>query len=229
MTTLPFAGGIDSLPNGTLLLSAIAALLYLPVQARAPSLRRSFVKTAATALLAALAYIQGGPVLLVAALALSAAGDFFLSRDGEGSFLAGLASFLAAHIAYVPLFLSVGGGTDILLWQPWRIGIAVLAIVGAGLLLRLLLPAAGPKMQGPGMRVPVAVYTAAILAMLLAAATVPAPIILIGAALFVASDSLLAIGRFLLPAGSPRQRPLGAAVWIFYYLAQAAITLGFLL
>lgn len=221
---MPFEGGIDSLANGTLLLSAVAALLYLPVQGRAPSLRRSFVKTVSTALLAVLAYIEGGPLLLVVALASSSAGDFFLSRDGEKPFLAGLASFLAAHIVYVPLFLSVGGGTDMLLWQPWRIGLAVVAVLGAGLLLRRLLPAAGAQM-----RVPVAVYTAAILAMLLAAATVPSPVILIGAVLFVLSDSLLAIGRFLLPEGSPRQRPTGAAVWVFYYLAQVAITLGFLL
>lgn len=221
---MPFDGGIDSLANGTLVLSVIAAVLYLPVQGRAPSWRRSLVKTASTALLAVLAYIQGGPALLVAALALSAAGDFFLSRAGERAFLAGLASFLAAHIAYVPLFLSVGGGTDILLWQPWRIGLAVVAIAGAGLLLRRLLPAAGAQMRGP-----VALYAAAILAMLLAAATVPAPVILAGAVFFVVSDSLLAAGRFLLPAGSPRQRPVGAAVWVFYYLAQAAITLGFLL
>ncbi len=221
---MPFEGGIDSLANGTLLLSAVAAVLYLPVQGREPSLRRSFVKTVSTALLAVLAYIEGGPLLLVVALALSFAGDFFLSRDGEKPFLAGLTSFLAAHLVYVPLFLSVGGGTDMLLWQPWRIGLAVLAILGAGLLLRRLLPAAGTQM-----RVPVAVYTAAILAMLLAAATVPSPVILIGAVLFVLSDSLLAIGRFLLPEGSPRQRPTGAAVWVFYYLAQMAITLGFLL
>lgn len=221
---MPFAGGLDSLPNGTLLLSVVAALLYLPVQGSAPSLRRSVVKTAATALLAILAFIEGGPFLLVAALALSAAGDFFLSRNGETAFLAGLASFLAAHLAYVPLFLSVGGGTEILTWQPWRLGLAVLAALGAALLMRRLVPAAGPQM-----RAPVAVYAAAILAMLLAAATVPSPVILIGAILFVASDSLLAIGRFLTPPDSPRQRPVGAAVWVLYYLAQAAIALGFLL
>jgi uncharacterized membrane protein YhhN len=58
---------------------------------------------------------------------------------------------------------------------------------------------------------------------------VPAPIILAGAALFVLSDSLLAIGRFLLPPDLPRQPATGAAVWVFYYLAQAAIALGFLL
>ncbi|MBE0694788.1 MAG: lysoplasmalogenase [Aquamicrobium sp.] len=211
---MPFAGGIDSLPNGTLLLSVIAALLYLPVQGRQPSLRRTVVKAGSTALLALLALMQGGPVLLVAALALSAAGDAFLAQDGERPFLLGLASFLLAHLAYVPLFLSVGGGLAILTAEPWRLALALLAVAGAAVLVR---------------RLPVAVYAAAILVMMLAAATVPSPIILIGAALFVLSDSLLATGRFLLPPHAPRQRPLGAAVWITYYLAQAAITLGFLL
>ena len=221
---MPFPGGIDSLANGTLVLSAAAALLYLPVQGREPSLRRTVVKTAATALLAVLAWMVGGPLLLVAALALSAAGDAFLAQDGETPFLAGLASFLAAHLAYVALFVSVGSGVAILTAQPWRLALALLAAVGAVVLLRRLLPAAGPAM-----RLPVAVYAAAILAMLWAAATVPAPVILAGAVLFVVSDSLLAIGRFLLPPDSPRQRATGAAVWILYYLAQAAIALGFLL
>lgn len=221
---MPFPGGIDGLANGTLILSVVAAALYLPVQGRPPSLRRTLVKTAATALLAVLAFTQGGPWLLVAALALSAAGDAFLAQEGERPFLAGLASFLAAHLAYVALFLSAGGGAPLLTAEPWRLALALLAAIGAGMLLRRLLPAAGPAM-----RLPVAVYTAAILAMLWAAATVPAPVILAGAALFVVSDSLLAIGRFLLPADAPGQRPMGAAVWIFYYLAQAAITLGFVL
>lgn len=221
---MPFEGGMDSFANGTLILSVVAALFYLAVQDRAPSLRRTVVKTAATALLALLAWSEGGPALLVAALALSAAGDAFLAQDGERPFLLGLASFLAAHLAYVPLFVSAGGGTDILAWQPWRIGLAVAALLGAFLLVRRLLPAAGPRM-----RLPVIAYAAAILAMMVAAATVPSPIVVIGAVLFVLSDSLLAAGRFLLPAGSPRQRPVGIAVWVLYYLAQAAITLGFLL
>ena len=221
---MPFPGGIEALPNGTLILSVAAALLYLPVQGRAPSLRRTAVKTAATALLAVLALMQGGPWLLVAALVLSAVGDALLAQDGDRPFLAGLASFLAAHLAYVALFVSVGGGTDILTWQPWRLAIAAVAVLGAIVLMRRLIPAAGPSM-----RLPVATYAAAILAMMLAAATVPSPLILAGAALFVLSDSLLAIGRFLMAPGAPRQRPVGAMVWIFYYLAQAAITLGFLL
>lgn len=221
---MPFPGGIESLANGTLLLSLAAAVAYLAAQSRAPSLRRSAAKTAAVGLLAVLAFLQGGPVLLIAALALSAAGDAFLAQEGEKPFFAGLASFLLAHVAYVVLFLRTGDGLGILASQPWRVALCAICIVAAMGLLRRLLPVAGPQM-----RLPVTLYTDAILAMLVAAATVRAPAIVAGAVLFVVSDTLLAIGRFLLAPGDPRQPVLGAAVWVSYFLAQAAITLGFLL
>lgn len=221
---MPFPGGFDSLANGTLILSLAAAIAYLPVQGRQPSRRRSLVKTGATALLAILAFIEGGPVLLVAALVLSAAGDAFLAQNGEKAFLAGLVSFLVAHIAYVMLFLSAGGGLETLAAASWRVAVCALAIAAAIFFLRHLLPAVGRQM-----RLPVTLYTGAILVMLLAATTVAAPIIIVGALLFVVSDTILAIRRFLLTPQSPAQQPLGLMVWISYYLAQAAITLGFLL
>lgn len=220
----PFPGGIESLANGTLILSLAAAIAYLPVQGRAPSLRRSFAKTSAVGLLAVLAFLQAGPLLLIAALALSATGDALLAQEGEKPFLAGLASFLGAHIAYVALFLAVGDGLEILAGTSWRLALAALAIAATVLLLRLLLPAVGAQL-----RLPVMLYSIAILAMLLAATTVRAPAIIAGAVLFVISDSLLAVGRFLLAPDDPRQKALGPAVWISYYLAQTAITLGFLL
>lgn len=111
---MPFAGGIDANPNATLLFSIAAAAIYALALELTPRLARSAAKTLAVALLAALAVMQGGPPLLVAALALSAAGDAFLSRDGEKAFLGGLASFLVAHVAYVVLFLEVGGGIGLL-------------------------------------------------------------------------------------------------------------------
>ena len=61
------------------------------------------MKTLAVALLAVLVVVESGPLLLFAALALSAAGDAFLSREDDRAFLAGLASFLAAHLAYIAL------------------------------------------------------------------------------------------------------------------------------
>lgn len=221
---MPFPGGIEALANGTLVFSAAAALLYLLIRDRAPSWRRTVVKAAAVALLALLAAMEDGPVLLMAALALSAAGDAFLAHEGERPFLGGLASFLFAHLAYVALFATAGGGAEILLAQPWRAALPLLAAAASVVLLFRLLPAVGPAL-----RLPVAAYVAAIVAMVVTAATVPAPVVMLGAVLFLASDAILAIEKFLLAPDSRHRVWAGPAVWVLYYLAQLAITLGFLL
>ena len=105
---LPFAGGMTSTLNGTLVFSVAAAVLYLFMTHRPVSLARTAAKTAAVALLAVLAWLAGGSVLLVAVLAVSALGDYFLSLDGERNFLFGLGSFLLGHVGYVVLFLPIG-------------------------------------------------------------------------------------------------------------------------
>ncbi|RRI04904.1 lysoplasmalogenase [Mesorhizobium tamadayense] len=221
---MPFPGGIDANPNATLLFSIAAAAIYGLALELSPRLARSAAKTLAVALLAALAVMQGGPLLLVAALALSAAGDAFLSQDGEKAFLGGLASFLAAHIAYVALFLEAGGGIGLLTAEPWRVAIALaLAVFVIGML------AALRRRVGPPLRIPIAVYVAAILAMGISALTTFYPWVIIGAVLFVASDGLLAAERFLFAAISPHRVWMRYAAWVLYYAAQLAITLGFLL
>ena len=221
---MPFDGGVDSVANGTLLLSGLAALLYRGARHYASPLRRMIVKTLAVALLAVLAFIEGGPLLLVAALVLSAAGDAFLAREGETAFLAGLASFLAAHLAYLALFLQAGGGFEILQVQPWRLVLPVVVLGGAALLLARLMPAV------PGrLRVPVTAYVVAILAMMMASSTVANPIVMAGAALFVTSDAILAVETFLLAQASRHRLWTSPALWVLYYLSQAIITLAFLL
>jgi len=176
------------------------------------------------AMLAVLAFMQGGPLLLIAALALSAVGDAFLSRDGEKAFLGGLASFLAAHILYVPLFLRSGGGLDVLGTETWRgaIALAMAAFV-------VVMLAALWRRVGPGLRAPIAVYIVAILAMGISALTLDNPWVIIGAVMFMASDGLLATEKFLVPAIAPYRAGIRYAVWVLYYAAQLAITLGFLL
>ena len=220
---MPLPGPPTDGANGTLLLAVLAAFLYLYVVRQPQSWRRTVVKTAGVALLGVLAFQQGGPILLVAALALGAAGDACLSRDGDRWFLAGLASFLASHVAYVPLFALEGGGLAAMVSQPWRIAAAVAMVAAVGALLRILWPGVPVDM-----RMPVAAYAAAILAMGLTSLTVPAPIIALGAALFMASDALLAFGRFRI---APDAQPdwLGPAVWVLYFAAQLTLTLGFLL
>ncbi|RWM07195.1 MAG: lysoplasmalogenase [Mesorhizobium sp.] len=220
---MPFAGGIDANPNATLLFSIAAAAIYALALELSPRLARSAAKTLAVALLAALAVMQGGPLLLIAALALSAAGDAFLSRDGEKAFLGGLASFLVAHVAYVVLFLKVGGGIGLLTAQFWR---GAIALAMAAFVVAML--AALWRRVGPSLRVPIAVYAAAILAMGISALTTY-PWVIAGAVLFMASDGLLAAERFLLAAISPHRVWMRYAVWVLYYAAQLSITLGFLL
>ena len=221
---MPFPGGIEANPNATLLFSIAAAAIYALALELSPRLARSAAKTLAVAMLAALAFMQGGPLLLVAALALSAVGDAFLSRDGEKAFLGGLGSFLAAHIVYVVLFLKVGGGVPLLASEPWRAAVAL-----AMALFAIAMLAALGRRVDPQLRIPIAVYVAAILAMGISALTTSHSWVIAGAVLFMASDGLLAAERFLLAAASPRRVWMRYAVWVLYYVAQLAITLGFLL
>ena len=222
--TMPFAGGIDANANATLIFSLVAAVIYVFTLDMRPTLARSAAKTLSVAMLAVLAFMQGGPLLLVAALALSAVGDAFLSRDGEKAFLGGLASFLLAHILYVPLFLRSGGGLDVLGTETWRgaIALAMAAFV-------VVMLAALWRRVGPSLRVPIAVYIAAILAMGISALTLDNPWVIGGAVLFMASDGLLATEKFLVPAIAPYRAGIRYAVWVLYYAAQLCITLGFLL
>ncbi|WP_137930653.1 lysoplasmalogenase family protein [Mesorhizobium comanense] len=222
--TMPFAGGIDANANATLIFSLVAAVIYAFSAGMPPTLGRSAAKTLAVAMLAVLAAMQGGPLLLVAALALSAIGDAFLSRDGEKAFMGGLASFLIAHVVYIALFLRAGGGLGLIGAEPWR-GAVVLAMA----VFAIVMLAALWRRVGPGLRIPIAVYVVAILAMGLSALTTSSPLVIGGAVLFMASDGLLATERFLVAAISPHRGWMQLAVWVLYYAAQLAITLGFLL
>ncbi|TIW85911.1 MAG: lysoplasmalogenase [Mesorhizobium sp.] len=222
--TMPFAGGIDANANATLIFSMVAAVIYAFTSGMPPTLARSAAKTLSVAMLAALAAMQGGPLLLVAALTLSAIGDAFLSRDGERAFLGGLASFLVAHIVYVALLLRSGGGLELLSAESWRGAIALAMAVFAIVMLAALW-----RRVGPGLRIPIAVYVLAILAMGMSALTTNSIWVIGGAVLFMASDGLLATEKFLVPAISPHRAWMRLAVWVLYYAAQLAITLGFLL
>lgn len=221
---MPFPGGIEANANATLIFSLAAAVIYAFALGMPPRLARSAAKTLAVALLAVLALLQGGPLLLVVALALSAIGDAFLSRDGEKAFLGGLASFLAAHVVFVALFVRSGSGIGLLGAEPWRAAIAL-----AMALFALVMLVALWRRVGPELRMPVSVYIVAILAMGVSALTMNNIWVIGGAILFMASDGLLAAEKFLAPAISPHRVWMRYAVWVLYYAAQLGITLGFIL
>ena len=180
------------------------------------------VKTAAVALLALLAVLQQGPPLLIAALVLSAVGDAFLSRDGERAFLAGLASFLAAHVAFATLFATRGGGLAVLATPAAAIAAALLVVVAVVMLVLLW------RRVGPTLRLPIAAYTLAILATGAFALTTLDPLIIGGAALLILGDVLLAVDRFLAPSISPNRQTTRRISWAAYYAGQLSIVLALL-
>lgn len=220
---MPFPGGIGSIDNIALLISLMAAVLYLLMQRQGTSWLLSALKTLSTALLAIIAWRMGGPALLVAGLALSALGDLFLSRDGEKAFISGLVSFLAAHVAYIVLFASIGQSPAVLLSMPLVLPAVGLIAVSLALLRIILRHVSGE------LRLPVMVYcTALVLMGLTAFATERSPIIA-GAMMFVASDAILAWEKFVEPAASARKPPMRLAVWVLYYAAQVTFLLAFVM
>lgn len=127
---------------------------------------------------------------LVLALACGALGDVLLVDATERRFVAGLAAFLVGHLAYVAAFLSAGlnGG-----W--WWAGGAVVVLT-ALTIARGVLPGA-LRSGGPALAVPVAVYMAVIAAMTATGWATGCWLIAAGSAVFVASDTQLAINRFV--------------------------------
>lgn len=207
-----------------LFLSALASLVYGTRFFAAPGGGlKAAVKTAAVGSLAVYALLVGAPWLLVAALVLSSAGDFFLAHDGEKPFLAGLASFLLAHVAYIVLFRQVGAPFAVFAADAGRLA-GALAIVA--LCLGMLAWLWGHLGE---MRVAVVVYTATIAAMVVSALTLDGrPAAIVGAFAFAASDSCLAAITFRLEEGRLATLWLPLAVWWLYWGAQVAILAGFL-
>ena len=228
---------------GLVAAAAALAALYGLLWARPdawPGWPRSLTKTGAVAALALAGWVAGAPGLIVAGLALGAVGDFALSRPGTGAFLAGMAAFAAGHLAYVLAFacaplLALAGpeGSALHIGGADSAALALLAVL-LGSTELWLSPHTG------AFKAPVRGYVVVI--GLMAAASLFAPgagmiglteslaidstaLVLLGVALFVLSDLMLALERFVL--GNPVARALLArALWPAYWLGQALILAG---
>lgn len=172
-----------------------------------------------TTLLILLAAVLAAPAdplyqaLIAAGLIFSLAGDVFLMLPGN-KFVAGLVSFLLAHLCYIGAFVSDGGPRASLWLLPCLVYLVVF--------MRLLWPHAG------AFRMPVLAYGVVITAMLWQAieraTALPAISALgaaVGAALFVLSDSALAWNRFARPFRAAQALVLGA-----YWAGQLLIALS---
>lgn len=155
--------------------------------------------------------------LLGLALLLSSLGDIFLALRNGNYFVFGLLSFLVAHLFFITLWirhwpqpLSASG--------PQKLLLAAL-ILFLLTMLWWLLPV-------PGLSVPVAVYMCVLTTMVMtsALAELKSNWAVIGAILFLLSDTLIALSTFKQVVGG---KLAGCLIWSTYYLAQYFLTFGF--
>ncbi len=128
--------------------------------------------------------------MIVAGLVCSLAGDVFLMLPSD-KFIAGLLSFLIAHLCYIAAFVFAGERTAVYAWA------APPLLLYGGLMLWRLWPVLG-RMRGP-----VIIYMLVILLMGLAALSRYVEtkqngslLAALGAFIFIASDSILAVDKF---------------------------------
>jgi uncharacterized membrane protein YhhN len=164
-------------------------------------------------LLAALAWRERER-LLATALLFSAAGDVFLGVDGARLFIPGLASFLITHVLYCVLFVRIARRLPAPLTAP-RKALVVLLPLFALSFAGLLWPNLGL------LAIPVTIYMIVIVTMSVLSLRIAHWSVPLGAVLFITSDSLLALGKFLMDAAW-----ISPAIWITYALAQLLIVYG---
>jgi uncharacterized membrane protein YhhN len=157
--------------------------------------------------------------LLIAALTFSAVGDFLLELKHLGSlgpvqlFLFGLISFLVAHLFYVAMFVKEKSPIPIHLFR--KIAGPIVVFVVFSTLVALWHGLAE-------LRIPVLAYSIVLGAMAITALRSRfSNQVAIGALVFLAADTMLALSIFGHPFAGSR-----ALVWITYYAAQLLITIG---
>ena len=173
----------------------------------------SIAKLVASTAFLGVAWVSGARdsrygVMILAGLVLSWFGDMFLLGEGPQMFLAGLASFLLAHVAYIAAFSVLG------LQDRWTIGATPVVLVTSLLAMLWLMPSVPDDMI-----LPVRAYTFVISVMVIlafgafgrgASWIVPA-----GATLFYVSDLSVAALQFTEPGW-----PVYVFGLPFYYTGQ---------
>jgi uncharacterized membrane protein YhhN len=146
-------------------------------------------------------FVFDGRGLLLGALLASLLGDTILMFADKGAlfFILGLIAFLLAHILYILLFVRITPTGKAFDKKKYRIG-SLLVAVYLAIFLSYLMPHLGT------MLLPVGIYGITISLMLILAwryslsITNPADkMVILGAILFVCSDSILAINKFVNP------------------------------
>lgn len=149
----------------------------------------------------------------VVALVLSMAGDVLLMLPSD-RFVAGLASFLLAHVAYVIGFLVVSPG------EPAPVLTTMVVAIVSGVLWNRL--RSGMRANGQAeYLVPVTAYVVVIAAMVASALASGNVVAMVGALAFMTSDSIIGETRFVGPWRHER-----VAIMTTYHLGQVLLVLS---
>ncbi|WP_426811212.1 lysoplasmalogenase [Pseudomonas sp. WOUb67] len=193
-------------PSHLMILALAAAALYLYALASDNTLLALLAKP--VPVLALIAWLRGAPATpygrwISIGLGFSVLGDILLAVPAD-LFVFGLAAFLCAHLAYLRAYCGVTQ-------RPALPALIASAITGIALLGVLANHGLGPLL------IPVALYALAISAMLWRALACGG-LAALGAGLFVLSDSMIGIDRFVSPfAAAPY------LIILTYWLGQWAI------
>lgn len=165
-------------------------------------------------------------LLGILALTFSYAGDIILMIPGNNPlfFICGLCSFLVAHLFYTKLFTSLSPLSNNIIRKN------LIWIIGIILFLTAFLAYLVPKIDS-ALKIPVIAYALVICTMLFSAVNIkeriekgPHHMILVGAILFVLSDSILALNKF--DSSFQGMTFMHALVMITYISAQGFIIHG---
>ncbi|WP_306322447.1 MULTISPECIES: lysoplasmalogenase [unclassified Streptomyces] len=173
-------------------------------------------------LLAAYVFARRGPRLLCAALLLGWCGDVLLLFDQDAAFLAGMGAFAVGHVCYLVLFKR-HGVTERGVERHGTVR-ARGALLGAayGVALVATVAALWPDLPAD-MRVPVAAYSVLLTCMAFASSRLGL-VAGVGGALFLLSDSLIAMGVADWPAlPRPDFWVMGTYVAAQYLIARGAL------
>ena len=198
---------------GSFILFAIIFILTIPVQPYPGSIAVKAVPAVCLALFCLLKVKGLRGRLLFLAFLLCASGDAVLSLDSGRHFIAGLVLFLLAQLTFLATFAMDFGP------RRGNIPVAAILIVYAAVMGAILKPYLAD------MAIPVFVYLTVITAMSVTAA-LRAPAngrILVGAVVFVVSDSIIAVNKFAAPVPGADY-----FVMITYYAALFLIATGFI-
>jgi uncharacterized membrane protein YhhN len=216
-TTLAANHKLDTVDRLLLALSLACGAAYLITRGLPEFAGSVVIKVLSIAPLALIAFRMlrdREGLMLGNSLSFSTLGDMFLGIDGEKLFIFGLTSFLIAHLLYIVLFVR-NPRTP----RAGRKALAALLIIFSAAMFAWLWPNLGE------MKLPVAAYLCAITGMGVTAALAGfrAPWVMIGAMLFIVSDSMIAAGKFKSPVEYGNY-----LIWATYYAGQLFIALGFI-